>query len=165
MSKKDKHASEIARLLMGSREKIRLAKNEEDEAKCNCPHQSSSGKTWVRAKKEDNDTVLLKCKECKVKIDLSPILNKDREDKKKYAKKTTKNFINLCNINKLSLSGESDSKFHKLLSKAQFYALKVYQFSKMTLVEGYQPKGKKNKKKDKNRARTNFILSGGGASY
>ena len=164
MGKKKNSMSDIAKLLMGSREKIRLAKNEEDEAKCNCPHQSPSGKPWVRARKNNNSgKPILKCNECKVKIDLTPIINKSIDDKKKYIKGTCNDFINLCNISKLTLSGDKDQKYLKMLSKAQYFGLKVKQFAKMILINGGEPGHKKNKKK--NKAQTNFILSGGGASY
>lgn len=165
MGKKNKNDSEIAKLLMSSRQKIRLAKAEKLEARCNCPHKGNK-RLWLRPRKgaEDNDTVL-KCKECNEKIDFAPIQNRSRSDKKSFIKETCKDFINLCNINKLILNGEADEKYGKMLSKAQLYAHKVLAFSKIALVDGFEPKDKKKNKKNKNRVKTNFILSGGGASY
>ena len=167
MSKKNKQLSQIAKLLMTNRKKIRIAKLEKRKAQCECLHQSPKGNTWLRADKKHkaDGEPIVKCKECKDRVDLGPIFNKDRAGIREYVKETCRAFMNLCNLNKISITPKMDGKYGEMLGKAQFAAYKVMKFSKMNLGDGFEPKKGKKKGKKGKKGRLNFRLGGGGVSY
>lgn len=162
--KKDKKTvgSQIAKLLSASKKKMREAKLEKKKYQCDCQHGSEKGKVWLRPLKGETST-LFKCKECKDKVDFEIVFGKSPKEIRKAVKHTCKDFMNLCNVNKVTLNPKVDIKYAKLFSKAQFMAYKVMKISQISLANSFEPK-KKNRRGGKGKKK-NFSLSGGGANF
>ena len=161
MSKKSRKMSETAKLLKQIREAQRGSKMKKREIQCECQHRSNSGKVYLRIKEDKNGNAYFRCKECHDIVDVSPVLEKDRKQVKKYIKKTCKAFANVCNIAKLSINPQYDKKYRKTISKAQFMAYQVQKMAVIAIAEGFEPM-KKDKKKHGKR---NFNLSAGNLNF
>ena len=161
MGKKSKKMSETAQLLRVIKKKMRSAKAEKRQAQCECQHRSDRGKVYLRPREDKDGKVYFRCKECKDRVDVSPVMNKSRGEVKKYIKKSCNQFANVCNITKLSINPRYDKKYRKLLSKAQFYAYQVQKLSTIAIAEGFEPTRKKGKKGKKR----GFNISAGGAGF
>lgn len=163
--KKNPAASQIAKLLSASKKKMREAKFEKKKYQCDCQHGSEKGKVWLRPIKDGgNASTLFKCKECKDKVDFGIVFGKSPKEIRKEVKRTCNDFMNLCNVNKVTLNPKVDIKYAKLFSKAQFMAYKVKKISQISLADSFEPNKKKNRRGGKGKKK-NFSLSGGGANF
>jgi hypothetical protein len=161
MSKKSKKMSETAKLLRQIREAQRGSKLKKRKIQCDCQHRSDNGKVYLRVKEDKNGNTYFRCKECHDTVDVSPVLDKSRDQVKKYIKKSCKSFANICNIAKLSINPRYDKKYRKIISKAQFMAYQVQKMAVIAIAEGFEPVKKKGKKGRKH----GFNLSAGNTSF
>ena len=155
---KKREVSQVKKLFRGIKKKIRAAEIEAQKIQCECPHKSRNGKLWLKKYKKGGDRTIFKCRECDDKIDFTPIVGTSPKEVKKYVKQTCNDFMNLCNICKITISPKYDAKYAKVIGKAQFGAYQVKKIGRIALGE---VGGKKNKHRRNKGRRSNMTINGG----
>ena len=157
MSKKKKELSQVKKLFAGVKKKIRGAKVEAKRIQADCPHKSRNGKLWIKKYKKGTGNKVFKCQECDDKIVFDEVIGKSPKEIKQYGKRVCNEFINYCNICKITLNPKYDAKYSKAIGKAQFGAFQVKKIGRIALGEVVN-KGNRRRHKGK---KGNFIINGG----
>lgn len=158
---KKKEISQIKKLFRGVKKKVRSAKIEAAKIQCECPHKSRNGKLWLKKYKKGGDRIIFKCKECGEKIDFTNIVDHSPKEIKKYTKQVCNEFMNLCNISKVTISPKYDAKYSKAIAKSQFGAYQVKKIAKVALGE---VGGKKRSGHHGKKHHSNFVVNAGRVS-
>lgn len=158
MGKKKKELSQVKKLFVGIKKKIRGAKVEAKRIQADCPHKSRNGKLWIKKYKKSGKVGAFRCKECDDVMYFGDIINKSPKEIKAYGKQVCNDFINYCNICKITLNPKYDTKYSKAIGKAQFGAYQVKKIGRIALGE---VSGKNGRRRHKGGKKGNFIINGG----
>ena len=161
--KKDE-VSAYRKIMAGIRKDISKAKMKGKKVKSECCHRSKKDKYWIK-KVKGSDTVL-RCSECRTKLDFTELaaLSDDPDKIRKYIKKTSKTYRNLLEIAKLLHNRKQDAKVLKYISNVIFGIYRLEEYLIALIADEFEPhrgKGKKKNKKGKKNSSGNRIVSGG----